>query len=409
MYSNFSSGNNRRPSSYKYNPSSYNRNRRPNRNRRRTRNRIIIVLTGLVALVLVVSIISSFFNCLCSGCSNNKESTLDTSTVNTKTTKATEKLPDALTLNFKEPDIEDDGSDGEMSNNLYLWNKTAFELFYGSDDSAKAYAKTINQLKKKLGKDISVFDMVVPNHTEMGLPARLKNVEGGATTGSQADYIKTLYKSLDKSVIPVSCYNALSKHCNEYIYFNTDHHWTGLGAYYAYTAFAEATKQKALPLSKCEKRTIEGFTGSFVTMLGSDSGLKTDTVNYWTFPYSVPTTITNANGSTNDFLSCYYPGAGAGSNTYGVFLWGDNPVEVIKSECSKAKDKILIVHESYGNAIVPYFTYNYKEIHSIDFRSWNGDLYKYCKENEIKNVLFVNGVMSSATAFQVQSMAELIP
>ena len=144
-------------------------------------------------------------------------------------------------------------------------------------------------------------------------------------------------------------------------------------------------------------------------MLGSDSELKTDTVNYWTFPYSVPTTITNANGSTNDFLSCYYPGAGAGSNTYGVFLWGDNPVEVIKSECSKAKDKILIVHESYGNAIVPYFTYNYKEIYSIDFRSWNGDLYKYCKENEIKNVLFVNGVMSSATAFQVQSMAELIP
>lgn len=408
MYSNFNSPNNRRPSSYKYKSSSYKRNRR---RRRRTRNRIIIVLTGLVVLVLIVSMISSFFNCLCSGCSNINPKTLDTSTVSTKTTKttkATEKQTDSLTLNFKEPNIEDDKSDGTMSNGLYLWNQSAFELFYGSEDSAKTYAKTINRIKKKLGKDISVFNMVVPNHTEMGLPARLKNVEGGATTASQADYIKTLYNFLDKSVIPVNCYNALSNHCNDYIYFNTDHHWTGLGAYYAYTAFAEATKQKALPLSKCEKNTIEGFTGSFVTMLGDSAGLKTDTVNYWKFPYNVPATITNANGETNNYESCYYPGASAGSNTYGVFLWGDNPVEVIGSDCSKAKDKILIVHESYGNAIVPYFTYNYKEVYSIDFRSWKGDLYKYCKENEISNVLFINGVMSSATAFQVQSIAGLI-
>jgi hypothetical protein len=102
-------------------------------------------------------------------------------------------------------------------------------------------------------------------------------------------------------------------------------------------------------------------------------------------------------------------GEGSGSNSYGVFLWGDNPLEVIKSQSPDAKDdKIVVIHESYGNAMIPYLTYNYKEVYSIDFRSWSGDLAKYCKENEIKNVLFINGVMSSATAFQVESIGGLI-
>jgi hypothetical protein len=365
----------------------------------------------LVALVLVFALISSFFSCICSSCSSqNKDNTLSTATVGTKSTKATKSTTTAdTTLTFNAPDIEDDNSDGTSSNGLYIWNKSAFELFYGTDDLAKTYAKTINKLKTKLGDDISVFDMVVPNHTEMGLPSRLKNTEAGVTSKPQSDYIKTVYKNLDKSVTAVNCYNKLSAHCNDYIYFNTDHHWTGLGAYYAYTAFTDATKQKAISLKDCEKKTIKGFTGSFITMLGSSSGLASDSVNYWVFPYEVPTTITNANGNTSELSSCYYLGEGSGSNSYGVFLWGDNPLEVIKSQSPDAKDdKIVVIHESYGNAMIPYLTYNYKEVYSIDFRSWSGDLAKYCKENEIKNVLFINGVMSSATAFQVESIGGLI-
>ena len=45
---------------------------------------------------------------------------------------------------------------------------------------------------------------------------------------------------MDKSkVTPINAYNYLSEHCNEYIYFKSDHHWTGLGSYYAYSAFAD--------------------------------------------------------------------------------------------------------------------------------------------------------------------------
>ena len=37
----------------------------------------------------------------------------------------------------------------------------------------------------------------------------------------------------------VKTYDALRAHRDEYIYFNTDHHWTQLGAYYAYVEFCK--------------------------------------------------------------------------------------------------------------------------------------------------------------------------
>lgn len=389
-----------------YRTSSYGKKRR---NRRRLKNRIIIVSSAVVILALIITLISTVFSCICSGFSGNKGNTIDTSTINTSSTKKVKKpVSKEDKISFNKPDIkDDDDNDGVLSNDLYIWNKTAFELFYGSKEKAEEYAQTINSLKKSLGNKITVYDMIVPNHTEMGLPSRLKNTENGVQTNSQADYIKSAFLKLNDSVVFINPYNKLSKHCNDYIYFDSDHHWTGLGAYYAYTAFTETTSQKAISLDNCEENVIDGFTGTFTKM--TNEKLNTDSVHYWTFPYDVTDKVTDAGGNVNSYDGCYYKYAGSGDYTYGVFLYGDNPLEVLKSQCDSARDeKIAIIHESYGNAIVPYFTYNYKEVYSIDFRSWNGNLKTFCKENDITNVLFVNGVMSSATTLQTEAMGNLV-
>lgn len=39
--------------------------------------------------------------------------------------------------------------------------------------------------------------------------------------------------------------DAMQSHQNEYIYYRTDHHWTTLGAYYAYKEWAEKSGQAA--------------------------------------------------------------------------------------------------------------------------------------------------------------------
>ncbi|MEE3333750.1 MAG: DHHW family protein [Ruminococcus sp.] len=392
----------------------YNRNnrRRPQNRRpsssgisRRTRNRVIIVTAGLLIFALIIVFISSVFSCICAPKVSTTQ--LDTATKGTEA-KETDKTK-KKEISFREPEIDydEDSEPGVVSGELYIWNKKAFEPFYGGETAAKTYAKMVNSAKKTLGSKIKVYTMVFPNHIEMGLPSEYKNVEDGMKTDSQADYIKHVYSNLDEEVGYINAYNELSKHCNEYIYFNSDHHWTGLGAFYAYKAFAKETKQTPVKLAQLEDNTIEGFTGSLSKL--TEYELAEDAVTYWDFPYEVTDEVTTEEGETETYDTCFYKNSQPGDSTYGVFLYGDNPIEKITSESPKAKNKkIAIIHESYGNALVPYFTYNYKTIYSIDFRSWKGNLKSFCKENKIDEVLFANGTLSSATALQVKSMQGII-
>lgn len=386
----------------------YNRRRYPQkrkrRNYRRIRNRIVIVSTGVLLIFLFILLLTSIASC---GDDSNEAET------NTAETEVTQEVAadanDPLSINvYTKPDIEDNGTTGVDSGGVYVWNRTAFEKFYGGDSQAQRYAQLMNEAAKSLGDNIKVYSLIAPNHTEFGLPDRLKIDDNGMTLSeSQADYLKAAYQAMDESVTAINPYNKLSEHCNEYIYFDSDHHWTGLGAYYAYEAFAQTLDMPVLDLSSCTENQIEGFTGTLMKL--TYEPVNTDTVHYWTFPYTVSNTIHNQYGSANTYDSCYYPYSEAGDNTYGVFLMGDNPLEVIESTSPSSNgEKIAIVHESYGNAITPYLTYNYDVVYSIDFRSWNGNLNDFCAENGITNVLFMSGVMSTANQSHLDSISAIL-
>ncbi len=394
------------------------RRRREAQRKRRMRNRAIIIGVGLAILVFIILMFSLMIKgCSCSSSGKKPE----TSSISTDTKQqqasvnpaATGSEPTAQPVNqqdlspsyFKTPVIKDDNTNGELYYAIYVWNKTGYELFGGDDERSKTYAKTINTLAAKL-PGIKVYDMIIPNHTEFGLPQRLKS--GDITSTSQADSIKAAYAALSKDVTAINPYNYLADHNEEYIYFKSDHHWTGLGAYYAYKAFADTNGMPALDLKDCKENQIDGFTGSFSN---SAPNLDVDSVHYWEFPYSVTMDLTYDGGNTETYDTPYYKGAAEGSLTYGVFIFGDNPLTVLKSKSQNATQgkKLAIVKESYGNCLSPYFTNNYEEVHIIDFRYFRDNINKsfqaYCTENGITDVLFVNGVMSANTQIQLDSMS----
>lgn len=399
-----------------YNVSRSNR-RSPRRNRKRTRNRIIIV----VSFILIIALLILLFSIMFKGCSGNSVKTdaniskETKSTAETTVASATANSSQAQTsgndllspTNFITPTIEDNQAEGFSSFGIYVWNEVGYELFGSDEDRAKNYANTINGFADKFADNVTVYDMVVPNHTEMGLPQRIKADE--APSSSQADNIKSIYANLSDKVTPINAYNLLAQHNSEYIYFNSDHHWTGLGAYYAYSAFAQTTNQKVLDLKSCEEKTVEGFTGSFSSY--SDS-IKSDTVHYWNFPYEVSMDIYHTADTFDTYDSPYYQYAEAGTNTYGLFIMGDNQetgLTVLHSESENATEgkKIAVVKESYGNAFVPFLTNNYQEVHIVDFRYFSQNLPAYCEANGIDEVLFLNGVMSANTQIQLDSMSSL--
>lgn len=406
----------RRQSSYNGKPvyrSSVSRKRRKAQRMRRIRNRAIIIGSGVLILALIILLFTLAVRSCSKGGGDGENISTDTISQQGGTTPST---PDEATNAsnaggdlspsfFKTPVISDDNTDGYLSYAIYVWHNTGYELFGGSEERSRIYADTINSLADKL-TGIDVYDMIVPNHTEYGLPQRLK--DGDAPSTSQAESIKNAYSALSSKVTPINPYNYLADHNSEYIYFKSDHHWTGLGAYYAYKAFADTNNLPALSLSDCTEQKIEGFTGTFSN---TAAGLDTDEVHYWEFPYTVSMDITYGDGTVETYDSPYYDNATEGTLTYGVFIFGDNPLTVMKSYAPDAREgkKIAIVKESYGNALVPYFTNNYEEVHVIDFRYFRDtvgtDFESYCRENDITDVLFVNGVMSANTQIQLDSIS----
>ena len=188
------------------------RRRREAQRKRRLRNRAIIVGTGVAILVLIIVL----FSLMIRGCSSGSGEANSNSSLS----------QDLQPTYFKTPVIKDDNTNGELYYSIYVWNKTGYELFGGDDEHSKTYANTINTLAGKL-PGIKVYDMIIPNHTEYGLPERLKS--GEIVSTSQAESIKTAYAAMDKNVTPINIYNYLADHNEEYIYFKSDHHWTGLG------------------------------------------------------------------------------------------------------------------------------------------------------------------------------------
>ena len=318
-------------------------------------------------------------------------------------TAAPEPTKPQADLTFETPNIPDDGSNGYTSasdQGLYIYKNAAYELCGASDEAGKDYAAAISEFKKS-APDFTVYNMVVPTHTEFGIPQRLASE---IYTQSQSQNIKTIYSSYTEDVKPINCYNALCRHKDEYVYFNTDHHWTGLGAYYAYQAFCEQTGQQALALTDCTEQTIEGFEGSFYS---ADASLSPDSVHYWKFPYQTHAKRQEESGAEMYDTDVYYEGA-AGSGAYITFIYGDSSLFIEYNDTNKNGKKIAVVKESYGNAFVPYLTNNYEEVHIIDFRYFTQNIKEYMQENGITEILFLNNTMSANAAMQVDRIRELI-
>lgn len=108
--------------------------------------------------------------------------------------------------------------------------------------------------------------MIVPNAVEI---LKDKLPKYAPDSGESA------YLSKIQAAVPVSMWfdasSVLAEHKDEYIYYRTDHHWTTLGAWYAYQAWAEAKGFSPAPLSDYTVETlITDFKETIESKVGVD-------------------------------------------------------------------------------------------------------------------------------------------
>ena len=283
----------------------------------------------------------------------------------------------------------------ENVESIIIYRGRALQMFGGAPQMTQSLAKAINRYRDELSPEINIFFMAVPIGSDFYLPRKVNN--GVMREKLAIDHIHTL---LDPGVKFVTAYDRLSEHTDKYIQFNTDHHWTGLGGYYAYTAFAEAAGFKALSLNELVKGEIPNFLGTlYQRTMAPALRNKVDTVEYFKVPFKTEATYYPAHSNTPVPLPLYAEYA-RGGNAYGVFLGGDFPLMRVVSEVKNGK-KIAVIKDSYGNAFVPYLASHYEEVFILDYRYFVGNIKTLLEDNGIQNLLFAHNtfvVMGNYTA-----------
>jgi hypothetical protein len=236
--------------------------------------------------------------------------------------------------------------------------------------------------------------MPVPVGSDFYLPQKINKQK-------EKEFINNVYSYLSPEVKKVYCYDELNKHKNEYIQFNTDHHWTGRGAYYAYYAFCKSADIVPLPISSMTRKVISRFLGTlYFYTLSQELKKNIDSVEYFKVPVETKAFCIKKGSNTEQGCKLYAEYA-KGSNAYGVFLGGDYPLMRITSSV-KSNKKALILKDSYGNAFAPYLTSHFEEVYIVDFRYFNGNLNDLVSKNKITDIIFAHNVYAANSNFTVK-------
>lgn len=149
--------------------------------------------------------------------------------------------------------------------------------------------------------------------------------------------------------------DALSRHSDEYIYYRTDHHWTTLGAYYAYAEYVRSLGMESAELSQLEGQEVSGFYGTYFSKAKKFNAIP-DTITY----YPIPDAGVTVDGEEKDGF--YDLEKFQVRDKYAAFLWGNNGYTVLKSGVrtpaeGESPSRILVIKDSYANSFVPFLLY----------------------------------------------------
>lgn len=310
-----------------------------------------------------------------------------------------EPIPEEEPVPEEKPDPElnaPDEGDASYAGSVVIVGTRAMEIPTMVESAIDDYAKAINDLSSAMGDSVRTISLLTPNGGEFYSPESLH-------TGlhCQKDMIDRCYGGMDDTILQVDAYAALRRHVDEYLFFRTDHHWTQLGAYYAYQALCETAGFDAIPLEDFETGRYENFVGSMYTFTSGYPQSQTLKDNPDYLDYYLPTVETHAKYYADASLdggvpvSVVYTGIKEDFlNKYLCFIGGDTPICVIDTAAEGGV--CLVLKESYGNALVPFLTSHYSRIITIDPREFNRDgkpsldLKSFVKEQGVDDLLVVN-------------------
>lgn len=249
---------------------------------------------------------------------------------------------------------------------------------------SRAYEENIKAMKqfKEKYPNIPMKMMLVPNAANI-LNEKLPAL---AVVKDQTKLFQKVEKDLKDSYEWLDLTKTMKKHKKEEIYYHTDHHWTTLGAYYAYQEYMKAKDEKELV--EFQKYPVTNqFNGTLSSTSGYERNYK-ERINVYLPKEDSVEYVVEYREEQKKTTTVYNKEKLKEKDKYGMFFDGNHSIVDIKTTAA-SDEKLLILKDSYANCFVPFLIPYYREIMMIDPRYYYGDLYELLDSENYSEVLFL--------------------
>lgn len=276
-------------------------------------------------------------------------------------------------------------------NNILVYNKDylLFDPRFLDNTTKEGFKTNIGGYNyyAEMYKDIDFYAYYIEKETDI-------NFETGKKVGFY-DYIEKL---VNKDHIRLGKYSIDTFDEFAERFFKVDHHWNHVGAYKGYLGICELLGIEDVVEAGEEFLVGEKIHGSKFA-LAKNYNDWTDVLKAYKFDF--PEMKITVNGEEADYGNQNKTGSEFLKEneklSYSLYFGGDSG-EVTFETADKDKGNILIIGDSFDNAVLKLLATHYSKTYSVDLRNYEHymekpfDFESYIEENDIDKVLFVGNL-----------------
>lgn len=241
----------------------------------------------------------------------------------------------------------------------------------------------IQEFAEKIGTDVSL--MLIPSAGYI-MKEDIPKGTDAYQDGEIADFIASRTAERIHTIDLFSLFETYDERKD--LYYATDHHWTSLGAYMAYSALSEEMNFPALPADRYDVETAEDFYGTTY----SRSALwltPSESMELW---HSGADFIVSCPENETEHSGVFYTEHLKEADKYPVFLDGNHSLVRIENKNALTERKLLVVRDSFTNCLGCFLADSFSEVVLVDLRYYKYPVSDLVKMENIDDVLITYGV-----------------
>lgn len=279
----------------------------------------------------------------------------------------------------------------------------------GLEKNAKALNIFADAVSEKTSATLDI--MIVPTATDI-LGSKLPE---SAPVPDQRSALSMLSRNIKKAEF-IDVREELKSHADEYIYYKTDHHWTTLGAAYAYTAYLKKAGLRPDAAQDCDSLAdydVTAVSGDFrgtnysKAMLAPGGFDRIERFDKKEGGKPVRLIHMDAQGNVIKELAGLYDESYLSKrDKYSYFLSGNSPLTLITGgnnkkieidkqiENCKGEKNLLVIKDSFANCFVPFLAEDFDNILLVDLRYYRGNSLKLAEEFSAERILILYNILN---------------